>query len=81
MTCADTPAVPKLQSMTSVDQRPEVVDAALRDEIVLVGELVVAAAESDGHLSQSTIDAILGVEGPCRGRFPLTGARTPRRRS
>ncbi|GEM_PF-6117604 len=37
-------------------------DAPLRDEIALVGVLVIAAAGSDGHLSQADIDRVLGVQ-------------------
>jgi hypothetical protein len=36
-------------------------DAILEDEIEMVGELVVAATDSDGPLSQDAIDAALGV--------------------
>lgn len=66
--------------MTNADQRNDLVDAALRDEITLVGDLVVAAAESDDHLPQSTIDEILGVEQPRRGRL-TTVAPSSRHRS
>jgi len=39
----------------------ELRDAALLDEIHLVGELIVAASVSDGHLSEREIDEALGV--------------------
>ena len=48
--------------MSSVDHGSELVDAALADEIALVGDLVVAAGDSDDHLTQTAIDRILGVE-------------------
>ena len=38
-------------------------DTELDDEIHLLAELMVAAAESPRSLSQSDIDAILGVSG------------------
>jgi hypothetical protein len=43
------------------EHRDDLVDAPLRDEILLVGELVIAAARSDGHLSDADIDRVLGV--------------------
>ena len=46
--------------MTS-EHRDDLVDAPLRDEILLVGELVIAAANSDRHLSEADIDRVLGV--------------------
>ncbi|CCH77212.1 conserved hypothetical protein [Nostocoides japonicum T1-X7] len=67
--------------MTRLDQPNDLVDAALRDEIVLVGDLVIAAAESDDHLPQSTIDQILGVEQPRRGRLTAVASRSSRHRT
>ncbi len=37
-------------------------DAPLEDEITLVGELVVAATDHEGPLSQAEIDAALGLD-------------------
>jgi hypothetical protein len=37
-------------------------DGDLADEIELYGDLVVAASESDEHLTQRQIDRVLGVE-------------------
>lgn len=48
----------------------ELTDDALHDEIVLVGDLVVAASASEGPLSEDEIDAVLGV---------TRGHRRPRR--
>jgi len=39
----------------------ELQDAALQEEIELVGDLVVAATSSDGRLTQEQIDRLLGV--------------------
>ena len=41
----------------------ELRDAALHDEIELVGELIVAASTVDGPLSDSEIDEALGICG------------------
>jgi hypothetical protein len=43
---------------------PELTDEALEGEIELVGELVVAATEQDGPLSERDIDRILGIVTP-----------------
>ncbi|MGL4176284.1 MAG: hypothetical protein ACRCSN_09420 [Dermatophilaceae bacterium] len=40
---------------------PSLRDEQLQSEIELVGELVLAALQTDGPLSQERIDAILGV--------------------
>ncbi|MEO3936678.1 hypothetical protein V3N99_07935 [Dermatophilaceae bacterium Soc4.6] len=48
--------------MSSLDDT-ELRDAALLDEIHLVGELIIAASVSDGPLSESQIDEVLGVHG------------------
>ena len=62
--------------MSGDDHGNELVDAALRDEIALVGDLVVAAGDSDDHLSQTQIDEILGVEAddetPAEGPGPTS---------
>ena len=36
-------------------------DGDLHEEIALVAELMVAAAESPGHLDQARVDLLLGV--------------------
>ncbi|WP_101395202.1 hypothetical protein [Phycicoccus duodecadis] len=42
---------------------PSLTDDDLQGEIDLVGALVLAAADADGPMSQSTIDEVLGVDG------------------
>jgi hypothetical protein len=44
-------------------QDPSLHDEQLENEIRLVGELVLAASQSEDHLSQEQIDEILGVPG------------------
>lgn len=44
-------------------------DRELAEEIILLGELMAAAAEQDRHLSQGQIDEALGVRRP-----PVDGA-------
>ena len=41
--------------------RGDLTDEALRDEIELVGVLVVAATASPGRMAQSDVDSVLGV--------------------
>ncbi len=45
-------------------QDPSLHDEQLENEIKLVGELVLAASQSEDHLSQERIDEILGIPGP-----------------
>ncbi len=52
--------------MSSPDDT-ELRDAALLDEIHLVGELIIAASVSDGPLSGREIDEVLGVGDPTPG--------------
>lgn len=40
----------------------DLVDAALRDEIELVSDLVVAASSTERHFTPKEVDALLGVE-------------------
>ncbi len=58
---------PYAEQMTSEDPPgDELRDAALHEEIELVGDLVVAATSTEGRLSQEEIDRLLQVqsEGP-----------------
>ncbi|HEU4997861.1 MAG TPA: hypothetical protein VFT68_02875 [Lapillicoccus sp.] len=41
--------------------RGDLTDEALREEIELVGDLVVAATASPGRMAQSDVDQVLGV--------------------
>lgn len=43
--------------------RGDLTDEALREEIELVGELVVAATASPGRMAQAEVDSVLGVPG------------------
>ncbi|MEO7060359.1 MAG: hypothetical protein ABI083_11605 [Lapillicoccus sp.] len=52
----------------------ELRDAALHDEIELVGELIVAASTVDGPLSESEIDEALGI---CPVASPPSPRATP----
>ena len=51
-------------------------DGDLADEIRIYGDLVVAASESDGTLSVTQIDAVLGLAEPGQAddRDPATAA-------
>lgn len=55
------------EGVTNDGRRDELQDAALHQEIELVGELVVAATSSSGHLSLAEIDALLGVRAQTPG--------------
>ena len=44
-------------------QDPSLHDEQLETEIRLVGDLVLAASQSEEHLSQERIDEILGIPG------------------
>ena len=44
-------------------QDPSLHDEQLENEIRLVGDLVLAASQSEDHLSQEQIDEILGIPG------------------
>jgi hypothetical protein len=55
----------------------DLTDTDLRSEIELVGELVVAAAGSDGPLTQEEIDRALGVSQRLHGRSYSKAGRTP----
>ena len=41
---------------------PSLNDEQLEDEIRLVGDLVLAASQHQGHLSQDEVDEILGLQ-------------------
>ena len=45
-----------------VKDDPSLNDEQLETEIRLVGDLVLAASQSEGHLPQETIDQILGLD-------------------
>jgi hypothetical protein len=47
--------------MAAVESRDNLTDHALKSEIELVGDLVVAATSCDGPLPQDEIDRLLGV--------------------
>lgn len=49
-------------------------DAALLDEIGLVGALVLAASQAQGPMSQDAIDAVLGIQGLAPGSPGATAA-------
>lgn len=52
--------------MPTKSYAPDLTDTALRDEIELVAELVVAAAGCSGRMSESQLDEILGLSSPLR---------------
>ena len=47
-------------------------DPLVLDEIELYGELMIAASRSDGPLSMTEIDAVLGVTGRAEPAEPLS---------
>lgn len=55
MRSAGTPTV----TLMTADE--ELVDQALRQEIELVGDLVVAASAASGRMCQEEVDEVLGV--------------------
>jgi hypothetical protein len=50
-------------TMESTDPTGELRDAALADEISLLGELVLAAAGAGGAMTQAEVDEALGLSG------------------
>ena len=46
-----------------MQQDPSLHDEQLEDEIELVSELVLAASQTEGRLSERAIDEVLGVDG------------------
>jgi hypothetical protein len=56
--------------------RGDLTDEALREEIELVGDLVVAATASPGRMAQSDVDSVLGVS----SEWPPAESRISRRR-
>jgi hypothetical protein len=55
----------------------DLTDSDMQSEIELVGDLVVAAASSDGPLTQEEIDRALGVDQRLQGRSLSKAGRTP----
>lgn len=53
--------VPRVGRVTGAPRHDDLVDEELQQEILLVGELVVAAGSSERHLSEDEIDQVLGV--------------------
>ena len=53
----------RAENWQQVMQDPSLHDEQLENEIRLVGELVLAASQSEDHLSQEQIDEILGIPG------------------
>ncbi|MFL6167465.1 MAG: hypothetical protein ACJ715_15685 [Ornithinibacter sp.] len=43
---------------------PSLHDEQLEDEIRLVGDLVLAASQSEGRMADEAIDEVLGLHGP-----------------
>lgn len=58
-TSAVHPRAPR--TLDHVKQDPSLNDEALEGEIKLVGDLVLAASQSDGQLTEDQIDEILGI--------------------
>jgi hypothetical protein len=50
-----------------MQQDPSLHDEQLEDEIELVSELVLAASQTEGRLSERAIDEVLGVDDPAAG--------------
>ena len=51
-----------------MQQDPSLHDEQLEDEIELVSELVLAASQTEGRLSEQAIDEVLGVDVPAGAR-------------
>jgi hypothetical protein len=58
-----------------MQQDPSLHDEQLEDEIELVSELVLAASQTEGRLSERAIDEVLGVDG--HADATATGAPDP----
>lgn len=52
---------PTVTGVTTKSYAPDLTDTALRDEIELIADLVVAAAGCSGRMSESQIDEALGL--------------------
>ena len=57
-----------------MQQDPSLHDEQLEDEIELVSELVLAASQTEGRLSEQAIDEVLGVDGPADAAAPANPA-------
>ena len=53
-----------------MQQDPSLHDEQLEDEIELVSELVLAASQTEGRLSEQAIDEVLGVDVPAGAEEP-----------
>lgn len=56
----------------TIDDSPsgDLLDVALRDEIELVSDLVVAASATTRHFTRDEVDQLLGVTHPCPTAVP-----------
>ena len=63
-----------------MQQDPSLHDEQLEDEIELVSELVLAASQTEGRLSEQAIDEVLGVDGPADAAAPAASGTLARGR-
>ena len=61
-----------------MQQDPSLHDEQLEDEIELVSELVLAASQTEGRLSERAIDEVLGVDGHADSAAPGAPDPSPR---
>ena len=60
-----------------MQQDPSLHDEQLEDEIELVSELVLAASQTEGRLSEQAIDEVLGVDGHADAAAPADPQPSP----
>ena len=60
-----------------MQQDPSLHDEQLEDEIELVSELVLAASQTEGRLSERAIDEVLGVDPEAEGAAPAAPEPSP----
>ena len=60
-----------------MQQDPSLHDEQLEDEIELVSELVLAASQTEGRLSEQAIDEVLGVDAPAAPVAPAVPEAPP----